>query len=86
MTQRSNTISAINGNIDPADYTQTYVYTTFGDPDEKTESVTDGVRTEVWTYKTRVGEKELLFNMHPKKTRYMKITITNKIVTNVAFE
>ena len=58
----------------------------FGYPDSKTASLANGIRKEVWIYKTNMGDKDRQFDLHPWKTRYMKITTANNIVTDVAFE
>ena len=86
MKQRSNMLDAMNGKLTPVNYTKTYVFTTFGYPDSKTTSTVNGVRTEIWTYRTNMGDKDLLLNVHPWKTRYMNITIRNNIVTDVSFK
>ena len=86
VRQHSNIINAINRHTSPKDYNRMYVYNTFGEPDKKTVTEKDGVRTEVLTYMTREGKKDVLYNMHPQKTRYMHITITNNIVTDVSYE
>ena len=86
LKQHSSMLSAINGNLTPIDYNKTYIFSTFGCPDSKTVSTADGVRTEIWVYKTNLGREDLMFNIHPFKARYMKITIRNNIVTDVTFE
>ena len=80
-------LDAINGRLTPLTYNRGYIFETFGYPDSKTASTSaDGVSTEVWVYKTNLGEKDELFNIRPRKARYMKITITNNIVADVNFE
>ena len=86
MLQHTNMVNAMNRKFSPMDYNRVCVFDTFGTPDKTITSVVDGVPQEVWIYKTAQGEKELLFNMHPGKTRYMKITIIQRIVTDVSFE
>ena len=79
-------LNAMNGKLTPVNYNRTYVFTTFGYPDSKSVLVSKGIRTEIWVYKTNMGDKDLMFNVHSWKTRYMKITIRNNIVTDVSFE
>ena len=79
-------LDAMNGKLTPINYTKTYIFTTFGYPDSKSVSISNGVRTEIWVYKTNVGDKDLVLNMDPWKTRYMKITICSNVVTDVSFE
>ena len=86
MTQRANMLDAINGKIPVPNDTKTCTLSMFGYPSSRTVSVSDGVTTEVWVYKTRLGDKYPVFNMHPRKERCMKITIVNTIVTDVSFE
>lgn len=86
MKQHANTINAINGKLTLISYNRTFVANTFGLPDSKTSSSVDGIRKETWTYKTNLGEKDLLLNMHPQKARYLKITMSNDIVTDVTIE
>ena len=76
----------MNGKLTPVNYTRTYVFSTFGYPDSKIVSISNGVRKETWVYKTNMGHKDLMLNVHPWKARYMKITIRNNIVTDVSFE
>jgi hypothetical protein len=86
MKQHSNMLNAMNGKLTPVDYNKTYVFTTFGYPDSKSVSILNGVRTEIWVYKTNMGDKDLILNMDPWKPRYMNITIRNNIVTDVSFK
>ena len=86
LKQHSRMLDAINGKLTPVNYNSTYVFTTFGYPDSKEVSISSGVRTETWIYKTNMGNKDLMINVHPWKTRYMKITICNNIVTDVSFK
>ena len=86
IKQHSNMVNAINGKLTPVNYTKTYISTTFGYPDSKSISLSNGVRKETWVYKTNMGDKNLLLNVDPWKTRYMKIAICNNIVTDVSFE
>ncbi|GEM_PF-5754341 len=86
MKQHANMINAINGKLTLISYNRTFVVNTFGPPDSKTVSSIDGIRAETWTYKTNLGERDLLLNMHPQNTRYLKITISNNIVTDVTIE
>lgn len=86
MKQRSSMLDAMNGKLTNINYNKTYIFSTFGYPESKIISVTDGVRIEIWVYRTRMGDKETLFNMHPKKMRSMKITLVDNIVKDVSFE
>ncbi len=86
LKQHSNMLSAINGKLTPVSYNKAYALNTFGYPDSKTTSVKYSVTTEVWTYKTNMGGKDLILNTRPWQARYMKITIRNDIVTDVSFE
>ncbi|MFA5143531.1 MAG: hypothetical protein WC522_05135 [Candidatus Omnitrophota bacterium] len=86
MKQRANMINAMNGKFGHVNYTRTYIFSTFGRPNSKTVSVTDGVTTEVWVYKTRMADKDTIFVKRSAKERCMKITMTNTIVTNVSYE
>jgi len=86
IKQHSNMLNAMNGALAPVNYNKSYILNTFGSPYSKTISTADGVHKEVWTYKTNMGSRDLLFNMRPRKTRYMKITISGNIVTDVTFE
>ena len=86
LKQHSSMLDAMNGNLATINYNKTYIFNTFGYPDAKTVSTADGVCTEIWVYRTNLGTKNLMFNMHPFKARYMKITIRNNIVTDVSFE
>lgn len=86
MTQHSNMVDAMNRKLTPINYTKTYIFSTFGYPDSKTSTVANGVRTEVWTYKTKMGKKDTTFVPKNAKTRYMKITLSNNLVTDVTFE
>ena len=79
-------LDAMNGKLTPINYNKTYIFSTFGYPDSKNVSISNGVPTETWIYKTKMGDKDLLFNIRPWKTRYMKITIRNNIVTDVSFK
>ena len=86
VKQHSNMLNAMNGKLTPVNYNKTYVFTTFGYPDSKSVSISNGVRTETWVYKTNMGDKDLMLNVDPWKTRYMKITIRDNIVTDVSFK
>jgi len=86
MKQHFSMLDAMNGKLTPINYNKTYIFSAFGYPDSKTVSVSEGVRKEIWVYKTNMGDKNLLFNMRARKSRRMDITITNDIVTDVAFE
>lgn len=86
VKQHANMLNAMNGKLTPINYTRTYIFSTFGYPDSMTSSKTDNVRKDVWTYKTNLGDENLAFNIHSYKTRYMKITMVNNIVTDVAFD
>jgi len=67
-------------------YNRTFVVKTFGPPDSKTSSSADGIRAETWIYKTNIGEKDLILNMRAQNARYLKITMSNDIVTDVTIE
>ena len=86
VRQHSNMLNAMNGKLTPINYTKTYIFTMFGYPDSKKITVSKGVCKEIWTYTTKLGYKDTLFNMRPWKTRYMKVTIVNNLVTDVSFE
>ena len=86
VKQHTNMLNAMNGKLTPVNYNKTYVFTAFGYPDSKTTSTADGVHKEIWVYKTNMGDEDLMFNVRSHKTIYMKITITNNIVTDVNFE
>jgi len=86
MRQRANMINAINGKLALISYNRTFVANTFGPPDSKTASSVDGIRTETWIYKTNLGEKDLILNMRPQNTRYLRITMSSNIVTDVTIE
>jgi hypothetical protein len=86
MKQHSSMLDAMNGKLTPINYNKTYIFSTFGYPYSKTASTSGGVTTETWIYKTNLGSKDLLFNKYPSNARYMKITLTNNLVTNVDFE
>ena len=86
IKQHSSMLDAMNGKLTPINYNKTYIFTTFGYPDSKAVSAADGVCTEIWVYKTNLGREDLMFNIHPFKARYMKITIRNNIVTDITFE
>ena len=86
MKQRSDMIDAINNRPNLINYNGTCIVSMFGHPDSASVSVSNGHRTEVWTYKTIGDNKSMLFDRHTKKARYMKITITDNIVMDVSFE
>lgn len=86
MKQHANMLNAINGKLTLISYNMTFVAKTFGPPDSKTISSADGINKETWIYKTNLGEKDLLLNMHPQNARYLKITMSNSIVTDVTIE
>ena len=86
MKQHSSMVDAINGTLTPINYNKTYIFSTFGYPDSQRVSVADNVQTEVWTYKTNMSKSGLLLRVRPGKTRFMRITIVNNIVTDVTFE
>lgn len=86
MKQHANMVNAINGELTLISYNSTFVEKTFGPPDSKTVSSIDGVHAETWIYKTNLGLKDLILNLHPQNTRYLKITMSNSIVTDVAIE
>ncbi|MDD3905781.1 MAG: hypothetical protein PHS46_04510 [Candidatus Omnitrophica bacterium] len=86
LKQQSNMLNAMNETLTHINYNKTYIFTTFGYPDSETSSSENGVCTETWTYKTNMGDKFLLLNLKPQKTRYMKITFRNNIVTDVIFQ
>lgn len=86
MKQRSNISDAINGRLTPINYNKTYIFSTFGYPGSKTVSDFSGIHKEIWLYVTNLGGKDLILNTRPVKTRYMKITMENDLVTDVTFE
>lgn len=86
MKQRTNTINAINGTLTPISYNKTFVTKTFGPPDSKTASSVDGILKETWTYKANLDSKDFSLNMRRRNIGYLKITMSNDIVTDVDIE
>ncbi len=86
MKQRSNTLDAINGRLTPINYNKTYIASMFGYPSSRTISDSSGIHKEIWLYKTNLNNKDLILNTRSVKTRYMKITMKNNLVTDVTFE
>ena len=86
MKQHANMVSAIHGKLTLVSYNRTFIAKTFGPPDSRAVSSVDGIRTETWIYKTNLGPKDLILNMRPQNARYLKITMSNDIVTDVTVE
>ena len=86
LQQRSDTIDAINGKLGQLNYNKTYIFSTFGFPYSRVESTANGVKTEIWTYKTNMSKIGLLKRKAPHKSRFMKVTMTNNIVSDITFE
>ncbi len=75
--QHSNIINAMNRHISPKDYNRMYVYNTFGEPDKDGHGKGRCAHGSINIH-DEPKKKDVFFNMHPQKQRYMHITITEQ--------
>lgn len=86
MTQHRNMWQAINNKPSLTGYGKKYFIHEFGFPRSRTVSSPGGVRVETWTYQTNLKDKYVIINMHPAKTRYLKINFVRDIASDATFE
>ena len=86
MTQHRNMWQAINNKPSLNGYGKKYFVHEFGFPYSKSVSSLKDMRVEMWIYKTNLKDKYLILNMHPAKTRYLKVSFSDDIAMNATFE
>lgn len=86
ITQHRNIWKTINKKTSLVGYSKKYLVQEFSFPSEKTVKKQDDKRVETWIYQTNLGDKYGFPNFNPVKTKHMKLTIENDVVTESSYE
>lgn len=85
-TQCQNMVKAINEQPVLTGYSKTHIMAEFGPPELQEKLTSEGVKTEIWTYKTNFNDRCRIVNVSPVKTKYMKIVFADGRVLKADFE